>query len=62
MPGGKIMPFLTWYGNATAKVSADGSELVFDPFITLNDRLPELAEKDFAVLKEYASPMAISIT
>ncbi len=37
---------LTWFGNATVKVSADNSRLVLDPFITLNPALYSLKPRD----------------
>lgn len=37
---------LTWYGNATLKVSTKESEIVFDPFVTLNPKLPKLRFSD----------------
>ena len=43
---------LTWYGNATLKVSTDESAIVFDPFISLNPRLPKLQVSD---LKDVAA-------
>ncbi|MFC1883150.1 MBL fold metallo-hydrolase [Thermodesulfobacteriota bacterium] len=39
---------LTWYGNATVKIMSDDSEIVFDPFITLNSKLPQLQVSDIA--------------
>ncbi len=37
---------LTWFGNATVKVTANDSRLVFDPFITLNPALYQLKTGD----------------
>ena len=39
---------LTWYGNATLKISSDHTEVVFDPFIARNSTLPQLQVDDIA--------------
>ena len=43
---------VTWYGNATLKISTKDSRLVFDPYVTQNPKLPKLR---FADIKDVAA-------
>ncbi len=39
---------LTWYGNATIKISSGSTSLVTDPYFSRNPELPKMVEEDLA--------------
>jgi L-ascorbate metabolism protein UlaG (beta-lactamase superfamily) len=53
---------LKWYGTATILLEQDGTKLLFDPFLSLNDKCVKSPEDELSAVEELASVDTILVT